>query len=151
MTTRSSRLRLIGYGWLGLLLDQASKYMARQALIDGPIDLGWFQLTLIYNTGAAYGLFSNHTLILTGLGVVAIAYLIIWSPPLIKHPYDLMAYACILGGAVGNTLDRLVFGHVTDFINIHIIPVFNVADTLLNIGIIILVYQWLVHERKQSH
>ena len=68
----------------------------------------------------------------------------------VQTSLDAYAYGCLIAGALGNTFDRLVFAKVTDFINIQIIPVFNIADTLINIGIILLLYQWLIHERKNK-
>jgi signal peptidase II len=70
---------------------------------------------------------------------------------LVQTRLEAVAYVCLLAGAMGNTVDRIVMGKVTDFINIRIIPVFNVADILLNIGIIGLVLGAVFYGKKDTH
>ena len=77
------------------------------------------------------GIFSDHTQVLTWFGIAAIVFLLVSLRDLAKTRMDSVAVGCLLAGAFGNTLDRLIFGQVTDFINIHILPVFNIADMLL--------------------
>ena len=117
--------------------------MARLFLSQGSIRLGVMDLDLVYNTGTAYGLFSNFTGLLTWLGVAVIIYLFSQLRNLVNRPFDTIVFGALLAGGIGNTIDRLVFGMVTDFINIHIIPVFNFADIFLNIGLYGLIIQWL--------
>jgi signal peptidase II len=130
-------------------IDQVSKFLARFFLQSKTVDLGILKLQLVYNTGAAYGILSGQTLFLLILGIVAIVYLIWNIKQFITTKIELVAYSLLMAGALGNTFDRLLFSKVTDFINIMIIPVFNVADVLLNIGIILVFYKWLVYDRRK--
>ena len=134
----------------GFFLDQVTKFWARTVLNSRSFDFGLFRFDLVFNKGAAYGIFSNYTFVLLILGVVVIAYILLKIKTFVQTGLDACAYGCLIAGALGNTFDRLVFLKVTDFINIHIIPVFNIADTLINLGVIFLLYQWLIHERKNK-
>jgi signal peptidase II len=125
--------------------------MARNQLTASGIDFGLFRFDLVYNTGAAYGLFSGFSNVLMLLGIVVVLYLVYALPSLASTRLDGIAYVCLLAGAMGNTVDRIVMGKVTDFINIYIIPVFNVADILLNIGIIGLILGAFLHGKKDRH
>ena len=135
--------------FLGVLIDQFTKGLARRYLVDRSVDFGLFRFDLVFNTGAAYGIFSNATSVLTWLGIGVIAYLIYDIKSLAKHPLEMVAYGFILSGAIGNTMDRILFGKVTDFFNIHVIPVFNVADVSLNIGIFFIVLHYFLYGRLQ--
>jgi signal peptidase II len=138
------------YGWVLVLfgLDQFTKYLARHQLSTSGIDFGLFRFDLVYNTGAAYGLFSGFSSVLMWLGIGVVIYLVYGLSSLAKTRLDGVAYVCLLAGAMGNTVDRIFMGKVTDFINIHILPVFNVADILLNIGIAGLILGVLLHGKK---
>jgi len=132
------------------MLDQQTKLMARHWLVEQSYDAGFFRFDLVFNTGAAYGVFSDFTSILLWLGVIAIAYIVYSLRTLVRHPMEMVAFGCILAGALGNTFDRLVYGQVTDFINILIIPVFNLADVFLNIGLGAVLLHYLLYERKKT-
>ena len=118
---------------IGFLMDRISKIVAEEILINQFVDFGLLRFDLVYNTGAAYGIFQNSTHILLGVGIVVILYLIVMLPKFVCSKIDIVSYGVILAGAIGNTWDRLFYGKVIDFINIQIIPVFNIADMLLNI------------------
>lgn len=137
--------------FVGFVLDQLTKLMARHYLQDQSYDAGFFRFDLVFNTGAAYGMFSELTSLLLWLGLIAIAYIVVSLTTLVKHPMEMVAFGFILAGALGNTFDRLVHAQVTDFINILIIPVFNLADVFLNIGIGFVLLHYLLYERKKSH
>ena len=134
----------------GFLLDQLTKYWARIVLKSQSLDFGLFRFDLVFNTGAAYGVFSDYTFFLLILGIAVIAYILLRIKTFVQTQFDASAYGCLIAGALGNTFDRLIFAKVTDFINVQIIPVFNIADTLINVGVIILLYQWLIHDRKNK-
>ena len=136
---------------VSLVLDQLTKWGARTWLSDGFVGYGFFQLELVFNTGAAYGILANATSALLWVGVLVIAYLVFRMQSLIKHPLDNWVYGFILGGAIGNTLDRMVFSQVTDFINIQIVPVFNLADVWLNLGVFCMLLQVVMgYGKKRS-
>lgn len=132
------------------MVDQTSKYLARKFLTETSVDFGVFRFDLVYNFGAAYGMLQDYTAILSLIGVGIIGYLVISLKSLVRQPIHIGIYGCILAGAIGNTMDRLVIGRVTDFINIHIIPVFNVADMCINAGVILYMAHWWLYARIQS-
>ncbi len=132
------------------ITDQFTKFLAREYLFDQSFVFGWLRFDLVFNTGAAYGLFSNFTPFLTWLGVIVIAYLLYSIKSLIHTKLDIVAYALIIAGALGNTVDRILFGKVTDFINIQIIPVFNFADIYLNIGVVLILLNTFFYAKKST-
>ena len=120
---------------LVVLLDQATKAIAAVKLSSGasvPAVGGLVSFTLVENTGAGFGLFRNQALVLVLISAAAISFTVFYI--LKKKPVYCMPLALILGGAVGNLIDRLRFGHVIDFIDLHWWPVFNLADSSITIG-----------------
>lgn len=130
-----------------LFLDQLTKFLALQKLTYGttlPIIKNIFHLTLVKNTGIAFGLFQGSIFILIAISFIAvIAILRYWFfrrdnlDNLIR-----IALFLILGGALGNLIDRLRFGYVIDFLDFGINnlrwPVFNIADSCITIGAVLL-------------
>ena len=134
---------------LVLLVDQASKYWATTYLIPyQPEQLfPMVNFTLAYNTGAAFSFLSGagswHRWFFAGFSVVMSLILFVWLIRIpVKAKLQSAAISLILGGAVGNLYDRAVLGHVTDFIDVyyknHHWPVFNLADSAICIGAILL-------------
>ncbi len=128
--------------------DQLSKAWIRDNVATGYMlfDAGIFQIIHINNTGAAFGLFHDQSFILTivaFVGVVAIllaAFLSRRSFLPIDNMLSRTALGLVLGGTVGNLIDRIRFGQVTDFIDFKVWPAFNVADSAVTIGVIIFAY-----------
>ena len=124
-----------------LSLDQLSKAFisARLQLNETfPLLKGILGLTLIHNRGAAFGIFRNqvYLFIITSLAAIVLIYFGLKSN---KHDkYYVVCLSLILAGALGNLIDRLRFGYVVDFLNFYIWPVFNVADSAITIGAILL-------------
>jgi signal peptidase II len=133
-----------------LLIDQASKAWALRALADGaPVVVvdGVLQLRLVFNTGAAFSLGSGSTGIITVIAIVVVAALVRVAPRL-RHPLWAVALGGLLGGALGNLIDRVFRapgpfrGAVVDFLEaewpLPTFPVFNVADMAIT-GAVLLV------------
>lgn len=114
-----------------LLADQATKFLARTGVIT--FDAGWFAFSYVTNTGAAFGLFTGYNSIFIIISVVALALLWYYCQPGV-------ATAAITAGILGNLVDRVVHGHVIDFINFKIWPVFNIADACIVLGALWLIY-----------
>ena len=125
--------------------DQLSKSWIRSNLAIGQSlpEGGFFFLTHIHNTGSAFGLFRDHSFSLTIVGFVGIAILFVYAFyvcrrfPLLNNVLSKAALGSILGGAVGNLIDRLRFGYITDFIGVGIWPPFNVADSSITVGVVV--------------
>ncbi len=94
-------------------------------------------LTYTTNTGAAFSLFQNSTNLLILISGVVVGFLIYFYK---KYPKLYLPLAFILGGTIGNLIDRIQFGYVRDFIDLKIWPIFNVADSFNVIGVTIIIY-----------
>lgn len=135
---------------LVFVLDQATKIMVRANLDPGqsmPAD-GWFRFTFVTNTGAAFGLFQNQSVLLlvtTIIGVAAIVTYYLYPP--VQTPVLTASLGLQLGGAVGNMVDRLMLGYVTDFLDFRVWPVFNVADSAIVVGVAVLTGYMLLFDK----
>jgi signal peptidase II len=118
--------------------DQVTKYIIIQKVPENSsIELipGFLSITHIRNTGAAFGLFQGYTEILTVISIIAIVLIIILKSILnLNSSFYNVCLGFVLGGALGNLIDRFLVGEVTDFINVRFIPVFNIADSSILIG-----------------
>ena len=132
---------------LVLLFDQSSKVAIRAVLEPGQSipDEGLLRLTYVTNTGAAFGILPDQTLILTLVAVVVSAVILVYGNSMAYRGWLLgITLGLQLGGAVGNLIDRLLFGHVTDFLDLrnfdgqNIWPIFNVSDSSIVVGVILL-------------
>ena len=143
------RWRNVVFGCVGLLVilaDQLSKVWIRTNLPRGQslFDAGFFQVVHVHNTGAAFGIFKDHTLTLTIvaiIGIVAILLLVFvlhsrWS--FLDSMLVMSTVGLLLGGTIGNLIDRLRLGYVTDFIDFKVWPAFNIADSAVTVGVIII-------------
>lgn len=143
-----------------ILLDQATKLLAETLLVAyRPVALfPLLDLTLSYNRGAAFSFLSDQSgwqrwlFIILAVGVSL--YLLRWLAQLHKRAHgQAFALGLILGGAIGNVIDRLLYGHVIDFIDLHYgswhWPAFNVADSAITLGLVGLLIQ-LWQERSRS-
>ncbi|GMU52351.1 MAG: hypothetical protein AMXMBFR33_14970 [Candidatus Xenobia bacterium] len=142
---------LLALGWL--LADQGSKWLVQShlKLHESQTTPGdWLLWTHVHNRGGAFGLFPGASLLFLGTGVGVIAVLL-WTLPRTRSLdwASAVAYGLIMGGALGNLLDRLRLGYVVDFIDLNFRPlvtwpVFNVADIGIStgIGLLILTSIW---------
>ena len=138
---------------LSLALDQLTKFVVRQTLewhYSWPA-YGFFRFTHVQNTGSAFGLFQGNNLpllIVSLVGVAVLAYIYKTQ----ERPGILMrvSIALMLGGALGNLVDRIWQGHVTDFIDIGPWPVFNLADSSIVVGLVILAWVLVVNRDPSS-
>ena len=132
-------------GFLIVFVDQLSKIWVRANLYLGQsiFDVGFFQITHIHNTGAAFGLLRGQSFALTLVAIIGIIAVLLCAffchrfLPFLDNMLGKSALGLVLGGTVGNLIDRLRFGYVTDFINFRVWPVFNVADSAVTVGVII--------------
>ena len=128
-----------------LILDQGSKYLVRTHMeLWQSIDvLGrFFSITYIENPGAAFGIFANQTIFFVLLTfVILVVILLFYRKINAKNPRTGVALAVITGGAIGNLIDRMVKGTVTDMFNFHFWPIFNVADIALVLGLLYVGYR----------
>ena len=134
-----------------VLIDQFTKYLMfynYKTFINK--DFLLFKLDFVKNYGAAFNIFSGSRIFLSLISIlfsILLIYLIFRKNTL--NSFDLYSYSFILGGTIGNGIDRIYKGFVVDFINLNIInfPVFNIADISINIGFIFLLYNIFKNNR----
>lgn len=143
-----------------LALDQWSKWLVERHLplhAAEPVIPGVFYLTHVRNTGVAFGLFAEHgggggmlALVLLGFAALAVVGVYFWKTPR-ESRLLLASLALVLGGAVGNLLDRIAAGAVTDFLGVFLgsyrWPDFNVADSAISVGLTLLLLESLLPRR----
>lgn len=141
---------------LGLILDQVTKYLVVQNFAEVgdtfPLWQDIFHLTYVLNTGAAFSFFSGGVVWLRWLSLLVSLGLMIfaWRTPLVI--VEQLGYGFILAGALGNGIDRFLFGYVVDFLDFRGInfAVFNLADVAINIGIFFLLVSIFKTPKKYS-
>jgi len=140
-----------------IILDQWTKTLVRSHLAYGEAWSPWgnlapfFRIVHWYNTGVAFGLFQNLGLLFTILPFIISVVIFIYYPILAGRDWIMrIALSMQFGGAVGNLIDRLTIGHVTDFISVGNFPVFNVADSCITGGVFLMVLGMWLQERKES-
>jgi len=152
-----ARALVFGATALGVLVtDQVTKTMVRSSMEVGqsdPVIEGVLWLTRVHNTGAAFGLFRGQQwmLVIIAVAVLAvIAYVI--ARVRLESPAARTALALVSAGALGNLIDRVALGGVTDFLDVGWWPVFNSADISLSVGVAILVW-WVLFgkEHRNGH
>ena len=130
-----------------ILLDQTTKFLIKNALQLNqtlPIISNVFHLTYINNTGAGFGILKAQALILIFISIFVIGILL-YNFDRIKNNETLLQILAgfVLGGTIGNLIDRLAYGHVIDFLDFQIWPIFNFADSFVTIGVIgLIIYLW---------
>jgi signal peptidase II len=137
-----------------LVLDQVTKAVVSTTLKMGeshPVIPGFFNLTRVHNTGAAFGLLAGQAsplrtgffLVVSLVAMGVVLWMLYRLPP--GQEVELVALSLILGGALGNVFDRVRLGEVVDFIDVYYRsyhwPAFNVADSAISIGVLLLLYR----------
>lgn len=136
-----------------LSLDQLTKFLVTKKLLLNqslPIIRGIVHFTLIHNRGAAFGLLKNqvYLFILTSIFAIILIYLSLKNTKHKKLSVYTLSLSLILAGALGNLIDRLCLGYVIDFLDLRIWPVFNIADSAITIGAILL--GWSILFKKDA-
>jgi len=135
-----------------LSIDQYTKHLIRSSLhlyeVANPILAlsHLFNLTFVKNTGAAFGLFPNGSTLFVIIAVVVTAGIALYFRHIPRGEWLLkISLAMQFGGAMGNLLDRVRLGYVVDFVDFHMWPVFNFADTFIVVGVLLLAYRLLFY------
>lgn len=140
-----------------LILDQLTKWFFRNVVLDGTrfIEVtSFFNIVEVWNRGVSFGLFASESswtpILLSALAIAISLVLIVW---LKKAETRLLALALgiVIGGAVGNVIDRVIWGHVYDFLDFHVAgyhwPAFNVADSAISIGVVLILIDGFIAKK----
>tara|TARA_B100000214_G_scaffold157500_1_gene113017 strand:+ start:436 stop:966 length:531 start_codon:yes stop_codon:yes gene_type:complete len=157
ITFNSRNVKILTYSLFIILLDQFSKFLVLSTLgfeRSKNIIPNLLDFTLVKNKGAAFSLFTNSTNSLTVISIIAsllLITIILKSPP--KSYWNCIGLAYLLGGTVGNGIDRLLKGYVLDFLELVPInfPIFNVADISINIAIICFIIDMIKNKSKTNY
>ena len=139
-----------------IIADQISKYIVESNI---PINQFWahfpeqadlLRISHVSNTGAAFGIFPSGSPIFMVVAIIVSIVILIYNQKLpAHHVWYRLALGMQLGGALGNLIDRFRIGHVTDFIDVGPVPVFNVADASIVVGTILLGFLILIEEKEE--
>jgi signal peptidase II len=154
--------RSLGAGWsqwLGLLTvcaaavvgDQLTKHVVRSDLqVDESVRvLGPLTIHRVQNSGIAFGLFASATAVVTVLTAVAVAWMVVFfARSGSRHPVIPAALGLLIGGSLSNLVDRIRLGHVTDFLDLGWWPAFNLADSFICVGMIVLLAALVFADRR---
>ncbi|MGM0517413.1 MAG: signal peptidase II [Pseudomonadota bacterium] len=150
--------------WLSIVVlaaDQLSKWAALAGLSYArPVEvLSFFDLTLLYNTGAAFSFLADHDgwqrWFFVFLAGVITAALLAWLVFVAIRDWRVKAgITLVIGGAIGNVIDRVAYGHVVDFLDFHVAgwhwPAFNIADAAITIGVALIIWAELRPAGRES-
>jgi signal peptidase II len=135
--------------YIGILIvisDQITKFLITKYMVlhqSIPLIKNILHLTYIQNTGAGFGILKGSNTILIFTSLIIIGAILFNFKKIIKEKPVHIPIALILGGAIGNLIDRILIGHVIDFMDFRIWPAFNVADSAITIGAVwLIVYFW---------
>lgn len=156
----SSQLRWLWLSWLVIILDQFSKWIAvRHLPFRSPIEiLPVFNLTLDFNSGAAFSFLQGENgwqvWLFSGIAIVVSVIIIVWLKRMSKsQTLSAVSLSLIVGGAIGNLIDRVLHGAVIDFLSWHYhnyyFPTFNVADTAVSIGAFLFIIAMSLEKKEK--
>lgn len=135
-----------------IFLDQLTKFFVVKNLYGSSINIieNIFSITYVENRGAAWGILSNNSWLLM-IFIPIFVLIIIWYLYTIgNNKYERLAGSLIIGGAIGNYIDRIFRGFVVDFLDIKVWPVFNIADIAIVLGCIIMIIFLLIEGGKKD-
>ena len=156
---------MLKYSWISgliLVVDQLSKWLADSSLtLHSPVPVipGFFDVMLAYNKGAAFSFLAEaggwQRWFFTALALGVSVAIIVWMKRLsASEKLTAVSLALVLGGAVGNLIDRLLHGHVIDFIQVYFgsyaYPAFNIADSAIFIGAALMIIEALLSKKEEA-
>jgi len=153
-----SYLVLILVAGVLIALDQWTKSLVRANLEFGEMWSPWpwispyARIVHWYNTGVAFGMFQDHGMLFTILNTIIAGFILIFYHRLSAEDWFLgIALSMQFGGAIGNLIDRMTIGHVTDFVSVGNFPVFNVADASVTVGVgVMIIALWIQEKRERE-
>lgn len=150
----------LGVAAIILVADQITKWVILEQVMQPPriIEVtGFFNLVMVWNPGVSFGMFGDSgevgRWVLTVLALAISAFLLNWLRQ-VDHWLPALAIGMVIGGAIGNVIDRVRFGAVADFLDFHVLgyhwPAFNIADSGITVGVVLLVLDQLFGQRPQG-
>lgn len=130
-----------------IIIDQISKFFAESYLAYGRIELlgDFLSLSLAHNTGAGFSIMKGNNFLLIFLNLIIILLLIFYYYRYDKRNH--LAFLLIIAGAMSNMIDRVYHGFVIDYVKIGTFPVFNIADVLITVGAVLLIFDLMKNKK----
>lgn len=128
---------------LFIIIDRITKIWA--LTLNKPIDLGILEFVYMTNTGAGFSILQNQNTLLSWIAVIALGVIIFYY----EH-FPKLGFLMIITGIIGNLIDRVLYGYVIDFINFKIWPVFNIADSLVFLGVAYTIIVWIKKDKEEQ-
>ena len=145
--------KILKYSSIFIIIDFISKIIISKNLFENQsikIMNNFFNITYAKNTGIAFSFLENSRIIIIIITLAILIALFLYLKEKILEKFELFAYSLIIGGAFGNLIDRIIYGYVIDFLDFKLFnyhyPIFNLADSFIVIGIILL----LIKEHKEE-
>lgn len=143
--------QILVLGCFFVILDQIVKLIISSKMILNQTYIvikNFFSITLVHNTGAAFSILNNSTIILIIIGILALIGLIFYIKKIEKiDNVDIFTYSLLMGGIVGNLIDRIIHGYVIDYLSFkfgsYYFPIFNFADICIVISVIIIIIKMI--------
>lgn len=134
------------FGIIFLIVDQALKILVEQKMILNQtivVIKNFFSITLVHNLGAAFSILMGNRIFLILIGIIALILISLYIRKIEEfNDYDVFTYSLLLGGILGNLLDRIIHGYVIDYLNFNIFnynfPIFNFADVCIVVSVILI-------------
>ena len=140
------------------IIDQIVKIIIDKTLTLGksyPIFTNFLYITKAYNSGVSFSMFTGHRFLIIFINLFIMIFLFIYMHKFKINKRNIIAFSLTFGGLLGNLLDRIIHGYVIDFIDFYIFnynyPIFNLADSFICIGIIILLYSIYLGEDNENN
>jgi signal peptidase II len=134
-----------------VVADQATKQLVASTLPlgDQTAEVGPFSIHHVQNSGIAFGLFPTATTIVIVLTAIAVGWMVaFFARSGARHPVLPVGLGLVIGGSVSNLVDRIRLGHVTDFLDLTFWPAFNLADTFIVVGVVVLLAALVASDRE---
>ena len=138
--------RILNISIVSLLIDLVTKYVVTMFLINNQLTVipNFFYLTYATNTGAAWSILNNHQVLLVVISIILIIFLFMIKSNFKENLRNDIAFGLLYGGIAGNLMNRVFNGYVIDFLDFKIFnydyPIFNIADILVVLGIILIIF-----------
>ncbi|MEI7884815.1 MAG: signal peptidase II [Clostridia bacterium] len=140
--------------FLGIVvLDQISKFLVQHNMIleqSIPVVNNFFSITYIHNYGAAFGMLENQRILFISITCILCLFLLYYYFKKSKGTLEKIAIALILGGAIGNFIDRFFLGYVIDFLHFGSFYIFNIADSAVCVGATLYILNYIFEEKKNK-
>jgi signal peptidase II len=141
-----------------VVLDQLTKWWVQSNFYLGQSvpETGFFRFIYVQNTGAAFSIFYGHVGILTVVSCIGVIVILAYNFVIARHfpyletPLNKIALGLILGGTIGNLIDRFWLSYVRDFIAVGIWPIFNIADSATDVGVVIFALSIILASRESK-